>query len=138
MRPDPDLEPSVTAPQAEIPSPGGVSRRTILRGGAALGAGALGGARRGIGSQTSEALRPRVEVPHIHGAGGSGPVRDIEPGGFDPTAFATRFDGGLVSTLPDGRTLRAHHFVAVDREIEVAPGVWFPAWTYNGSVPGTT
>ena len=25
---------------------------------------------------------------------------------------------------------------AVDREIEIAPGVFFPAWTYNGTVPG--
>src|SRR3970040_683244 len=120
------------------PEPGAISRRTILRGGAALGAAARGGAALGLSGQGSQILQPRVEVPHIHGAGGSGPVRDIQPGGFDPTAFATRFDGGLVSTLPDGRTLRAHHFVAVDREIEVAPGVWFPAWTYNGSVPGTT
>jgi FtsP/CotA-like multicopper oxidase with cupredoxin domain len=27
--------------------------------------------------------------------------------------------------------LRAH-----DRELEIAPGVFFPAWTYNGTVPG--
>jgi FtsP/CotA-like multicopper oxidase with cupredoxin domain len=26
----------------------------------------------------------------------------------------------------------------VDREIEIAPGVFFPAWTYNGEVPGPT
>ena len=25
-----------------------------------------------------------------------------------------------------------------DREIEIAPGVFFPAWTYNGQVPGPT
>ena len=25
---------------------------------------------------------------------------------------------------------------ATDREIEIAPGVFFPAWTYNGTVPG--
>ena len=25
---------------------------------------------------------------------------------------------------------------ALDREIEIAPGVFFPAWTYNGTVPG--
>jgi len=28
--------------------------------------------------------------------------------------------------------------VAVDREIEIAPGVFFPAWTFNGQVPGPT
>jgi FtsP/CotA-like multicopper oxidase with cupredoxin domain len=32
--------------------------------------------------------------------------------------------------------VREYELVAADREIEVAPGVTFPAWTYNGSVPG--
>jgi manganese oxidase len=31
---------------------------------------------------------------------------------------------------------REYTLVAHDREVEVAPGVFFPAWTYNGSVPG--
>ncbi len=66
-------------------------------------------------------------------------VGDTAPGGdFDPGAFLTDFDFGEVSTRPDGRTLRRWDVVAVDREIQVAPGVWFPAWTYNGKVPGPT
>jgi len=28
--------------------------------------------------------------------------------------------------------------VAIDREIEVAPGIQFAAWPYNGRVPGST
>ena len=36
---------------------------------------------------------------------------------------------------PDGTMLREYEIFAVDREIEVAPGVRFPAWTYNGEVP---
>ncbi len=32
--------------------------------------------------------------------------------------------------------VREYAITAVDREIEVAPGVFFPAWTYNGTVPG--
>jgi len=32
--------------------------------------------------------------------------------------------------------LKEYDFVAVDKEIEIAPGVFFPAWTYNGTVPG--
>ena len=32
--------------------------------------------------------------------------------------------------------VRDYTLTAVDREIEVAPGVFFPAWTYNGTVPG--
>jgi FtsP/CotA-like multicopper oxidase with cupredoxin domain len=59
-------------------------------------------------------------------------------GSFDPHGFLEAFDYGEVSRLPDGRTLREYRLTAVDREIEVAPGVWFPAWTYNGEVPGPT
>jgi manganese oxidase len=32
--------------------------------------------------------------------------------------------------------VREYEMVAVDRTIEVAPGVFFNAWTYNGTVPG--
>ena len=58
--------------------------------------------------------------------------------GFDPTAMLTDWDTGTVSTLPDGRTLRTFEIAAEDKEIEIAPGVFFPAWTYNGRVPGPT
>jgi len=39
---------------------------------------------------------------------------------------------------PDGTLLREYEIIAVDREIEIAPGVFFPAWTFNGQVPGPT
>jgi FtsP/CotA-like multicopper oxidase with cupredoxin domain len=32
--------------------------------------------------------------------------------------------------------VREYELTATDREIEVAQGVFFPAWTYNGTVPG--
>jgi FtsP/CotA-like multicopper oxidase with cupredoxin domain len=32
--------------------------------------------------------------------------------------------------------VREYDVVATDRQIEVAPGVFFSAWTYNGAVPG--
>ena len=32
--------------------------------------------------------------------------------------------------------VRRYTVAAIDREVEVAPGVFFPAWTYNGTVPG--
>src|ERR687887_2579929 len=32
--------------------------------------------------------------------------------------------------------VREYALAAVDRDVEVAKGVFFPAWTYNGSVPG--
>jgi len=58
--------------------------------------------------------------------------------GFDPMELLDDFDYGEVSTLPSGQPLREYQFVAQDREIEIAPGVFFPAWTYNGRVPGPT
>jgi FtsP/CotA-like multicopper oxidase with cupredoxin domain len=42
------------------------------------------------------------------------------------------------SPLPSGQLLREYWLEAEDRDIEIAPGVWFPAWTYNGQVPGPT
>jgi FtsP/CotA-like multicopper oxidase with cupredoxin domain len=32
--------------------------------------------------------------------------------------------------------VREHTLTAVDQDVEVAPGVFFSAWTYNGTVPG--
>jgi FtsP/CotA-like multicopper oxidase with cupredoxin domain len=58
--------------------------------------------------------------------------------GFDPMSFLDDFDYGEVSRTASGRTVREYRIVALDREIEVAPGVFFPAWTYNGQVPGPT
>ena len=62
------------------------------------------------------------------------------PAGFapDPMEFLTRFDYGTQSRDSAGRTVREYTLVARDVQLEVAPGVMFPAWTYNGSVPGPT
>ncbi len=61
---------------------------------------------------------------------------DIARNGFDPSAMLTDWETGAVSQLPDGRTLRTFEIGTVDKEIEIAPGIMFPAWTYNGRVPG--
>jgi manganese oxidase len=58
--------------------------------------------------------------------------------GLDPLEFLRNFDWGRTSELADGRTLRQWSIVAEPRQIEVAPGIFFPAWTYNGAVPGPT
>lgn len=56
--------------------------------------------------------------------------------GFDPMAMLTDWDTGKTELLPDGRTLRTFEVEATDKEIEIAPGIFFPAWTFNGRVPG--
>jgi FtsP/CotA-like multicopper oxidase with cupredoxin domain len=48
-------------------------------------------------------------------------------------------DGLLYPPLPEAHRpgrVREYTLSAVDREIEIAPGVFFPARTYNGTVPG--
>jgi FtsP/CotA-like multicopper oxidase with cupredoxin domain len=37
---------------------------------------------------------------------------------------------------PKPGRVRPYTLTAIDKEIEIAPGVFFPAWTYNGTVPG--
>lgn len=71
---------------------------------------------------------------------GMSTVGTVDPAanGFDPTAMLTDWSGGRVSWLDNGQRLRKYDIVAVDKEIEVAPGLRFAAWTYNGRVPGPT
>ena len=61
---------------------------------------------------------------------------DYARNGFDPTPMLTDWDTGTTSTLPDGRTLRTFEVSATDKDIEIAPGIFFPAWTFNERVPG--
>ena len=54
-----------------------------------------------------------------------------EANGFDPHELLYDWDYGEVSQLPNGQTLREYKIVAVDKESEIAPGVFFPAWVYT-------
>lgn len=82
---------------------------------------------------------PLAPPPMGHGpdVGSVGEV-NLRRAAVDPMRYLTQFDWGKASTLPGGRTLREYQLVATDREIEIAPGVMFPAWTYNAQVPGPT
>lgn len=116
-----------------------LSRRDLLKA-SALGAAGLAAATGAI------AFRPGTSAAQPDGHDGRAhmdahsmdAVGDIDPKGFNPSQFLTEFDYGKVSTLPNGQTLREYYVAALDKEIEIAPGVYFPAWTYNGTVPGPT
>jgi FtsP/CotA-like multicopper oxidase with cupredoxin domain len=77
---------------------------------------------------------------HVGGghAGFRGREVDHRANGFDPQMLLRDFDEGKVSRLPDGRTLREWTIAAAEQQIEVAPGVTFAAWSYNGRIPGPT
>jgi FtsP/CotA-like multicopper oxidase with cupredoxin domain len=72
-----------------------------------------------------------------HGHGGNSVVGTVshEANRFDPTELLYGFDTGEVSKRGD-QTVREYELFAQDKEIEIAPGLFFPAWTYNGRVPG--
>jgi FtsP/CotA-like multicopper oxidase with cupredoxin domain len=64
---------------------------------------------------------------------------DHERNGFDPMQMLVDWDTGTITgTTDDGKPIREYTFNAGDVEIEIAPGIYFPAWTYNGRVPGPT
>ena len=124
------------------------SRRRFLLGGALLGtAGATVGASALRDSATATAAgRPRAHgavSAAVHG-GVNGPTFraggtvDHEANGFNPSAILRDFDYGRVSVSPQGRTVREWDVVATDKDVEVAPGVRFPAWTFNSRIPGPT
>jgi len=74
----------------------------------------------------------------VHAGFAPGRTVDHRANGFEPTELLRDFDYGKTRRLASGRLLREWEIVAIDKEIEVAPGVSYEAWTYNGRVPGPT
>jgi manganese oxidase len=113
-----------------------LSRRDLIKVGALSTVGlAAGGSAFALGNKNPAAPQQGTGSESHHQMVTMG---ELQAGSFDPTAYLENFDTGKVSTLPSGQTLREYELLAADREIEVAPGVFYPAWTYNGSVPGPT
>jgi FtsP/CotA-like multicopper oxidase with cupredoxin domain len=121
-----------------------LSRRAWLRasGLASLAGSVIGGAR--LSGQSGPTASHPPHDAHVMGT-----VGRIAADGFKPSLYLRSWN---FSELPaearskfyretprgDGTLLREYEVYAVDREIEVAPGLFFPAWTYNGQVPGPT
>lgn len=125
-----------------------LSRRMVLGAGLAAAGGsavaAVGSAQEvnqpGYGGgkprQGTEGSTHQSDHGSSHGAMMTVGNVDEERNGFDTSKMLTEWETGTVSRLPDGRVLRTFQIDAIDKEIEIAPGVMFPAWTYNGRVPG--
>jgi manganese oxidase len=115
------------------------SRRALIGGAGLLGgATGIGALAAQAGSHGSDAHNEHNGPAHVHGRLGTVGTVDAVRNGFDPHQILTDFDGGEVSTDAAGRTVREYRFVAAAKQIEVAPGILFEAWTYNGRVPGPT
>jgi FtsP/CotA-like multicopper oxidase with cupredoxin domain len=58
---------------------------------------------------------------------------------IDPEKYLRSFNYGHVSKLTNGSTVREFTLVADDRQMrEIAPGVFYNVWTFNGTIPGPT
>jgi FtsP/CotA-like multicopper oxidase with cupredoxin domain len=118
------------------------TRRTWLH---ATGIGSLAGSLL-AGTRAAGQAAAHADARHNHAMGTVGRVAD---GGFNPTAYLRSWNFSELppderrnfyreTPRPDGTLLREYEFYAADREIEIAPGMFFPAWTFNGRVPGPT
>jgi FtsP/CotA-like multicopper oxidase with cupredoxin domain len=120
-----------------------LTRRAWLQatGLASLAGSAVGLSR--LNAQVGTAAHPS------HTAHVMGPVGTISHDLFNPSVFLRSWNFSDMgpnersryyreTPRDDGTLLREYEFFAVDREIEIAPGLFFPAWTYNGQVPGPT
>lgn len=120
------------------------SRRDFLRASALTVLGTAGAVALAQTGKSANAAPPAQEGHHseepyeMHGMPDTVGEVDHERNGFNPTDLLTDFDYGKVSELENGQTLREYDFVAVDKIIEVVPGIEYPAWTYNGRIPGPT
>src|SRR5215207_8781139 len=106
--------------------------------------GAFGASGAVLGAHVERALGQEAhhQGGHVSGAGhdshgGNGVVGDVDLSRFDPTKFLRDFYWGE-ERKEGGRTVREYEITAEETEIEVAPGIVYPAWAYNGQVPGPT
>jgi FtsP/CotA-like multicopper oxidase with cupredoxin domain len=94
------------------------------------------------GHQTPSAAASGAHGAHAsaapHATFAAGKQVDHRANGFNPTDLLRDFDYGRTRRLASGRVLREWELVAHEHEIEVAPGVKYEAWAYNGRVPGPT
>jgi len=120
------------------------SRRDLLKIGAISAAGIASAASFGMAQESTSSTQTThtqssdlMRMQHT-GMGTVGVVDPRNVNGFDPHEMLYDFDYGTVETDAEGRRVRSYEIIATDKEIEIAPGVFFPAWTYNDRVPGPT
>ena len=124
-----------------------LSRRSWLH------AAGLGSLLTGVTAWSRAAQGQPVDVPHeghaSHHGHLLGTVGHVTPAAVDPVRYLRNWNFNHLppdeqsrfyreTARPDGTMLREYEIYAVDRELEIAPGVKFPAWTYSGQVPGPT
>jgi FtsP/CotA-like multicopper oxidase with cupredoxin domain len=126
-----------------------LTRRGLLAGSLpVLGAGAAllhagGAGAQGHHHAATPAAAGAGTDPHTASHGGHADFAghrtvDHAHNGFDPAELVRDFDWGTTRRTASGRVIREWELIAVDKELEIAPGISFAAWTYNGRIPGPT
>src|SRR5881296_1669862 len=89
---------------------------------------------------TGQGTEHRTQVPANRHSHVMGTVGRVPTDSFNPTSFLRTWNFSdqpdehrsafyRETPRPDGTMLREYQLHAVDREIEIAPGLFFPAWT---------
>ncbi len=139
-------EPNDESAAADVVPTQPLSRRGVVRAGLRGGAGLAGAAALAVAgaqlrtTQAQDVGAPATPHQADHPIVMPGVVGEVdhEANGFNPTDILTDFDAGEVSQLPNGQTLHTYQITALNKEIELVPGTVYPAWTYNGRIPGPT
>jgi FtsP/CotA-like multicopper oxidase with cupredoxin domain len=127
------------------------SRRRFLGAGLSGAAGLIGIGMLGQAAQIPQTARTDgisdtgSNMPGMDHASGHSGMSEMLVGavdhvrnGFDPMQMLVDWDYGKVTSTESGKTVRHYDISAGDTEIEIAPGIFFPAWSYNARVPGPT
>ena len=116
-----------------------LSRRAFVKGAALAGTAAVGAAVARKVAAVHEATDPAASPVHAHGHGPNDVMGDVRTDDFDPYAFLTSFYwGDKVTPNGDGTSTREYVIRAQEKDVEIAPGVTYPAWVFNGQLPGPT
>jgi len=120
--------------RAQAVSPTAVSRREFIRAGS-IGAAGLVGVAGLRGLMWPTAVNTQTNEPHAQhdGHNESGTVGQVDHAAneFHPDEILTDFDYGEVVGEKDGRAIRRWKIVAINKEFEIAPGIFFPGWVYG-------
>jgi FtsP/CotA-like multicopper oxidase with cupredoxin domain len=124
-----------------------LTRRKLLAAAAPLAAAplvaklALDGSADAAGHDHSAHAHTQEPVSHIHtltghpAMGHAAMIGDQVPAVGGPRDLDALLYPPRALPYQPGR-VREYDLRAVDAELEIAPGIFYPAWTYNGTVPG--
>ena len=112
-----------------------LTRSRLLAGAAPLVAAPLVGKLALDGDATAADRRPQGHVHNHRALGHAAMIGEHAPAVGGPNDLDALLYPPPALPHEPGR-VREYTLRAIDKDVEIAPGVFFPAWTYNGTIPG--